>query len=177
VSESRPAPPLRGWSRLGRAAAVVEVGIAAAATVVMFALVFVQALQRYLPVEGWAWTGELARYCLVWLTFTVAGVLVTTDSHISLQILDGVRNATVRRSVRSFAALVVALCGVGFAAEAWALIVDQGQFRTPSLRMPLAVVYAFPLLGFVSTAIRGLVAAVRFAVRGAPPATHVAGAA
>lgn len=134
----------------------------------MFVLVSVQAAQRYLPVSGWAWTGELARFCLVWITFTVAGVLVTSDSHIALQLVDTVKNKLVQRVVRVIASAVVAVVGVGLALEAWELMGTQGQLRSPSLRLPLMWLYLLPFLGFLSTAVRGAVSAVVFAVRGVP---------
>lgn len=145
-----------------------ELALGALALLIMFALVLVQAGQRYLPVDGWSWTGELSRFSLVWLTFTVAGVLVTTDSHIALQLVDSIRRPIVVRAVRVFACLVVAVFGVAFAVEAWELMSTQGRLRSPALRMPLTLLYLFPFLGFVSTAIRGTVAAIVFAVRGVP---------
>jgi hypothetical protein len=56
----------------------VELSIGVAALLLIFALVLLQAAQRYLPIDGWPWTGELARFGLVWLTFVVAGVLVSS---------------------------------------------------------------------------------------------------
>ena len=73
-----------------RVVTAIELAIGAAAMLLIFFLVLVQALQRYLPVDGWSWTGELARFSLVWLTFVVAGVLVTRDSHISIEMIDAV---------------------------------------------------------------------------------------
>lgn len=168
---SAPAPsgaPPRWWAPWVRWVTRIELALGAIALLVMFVLVLVQAAQRYLPVSGWSWTGELSRFCLVWLTFTVAGVLVTTDSHIALQLVDTVRKPIVVRAVRAFACAVVAVAGIAFAVEAWELMSSQGQLRSPALRMPLWLLYAFPFLGFVSTAVRGAVAAVVFAVRGVP---------
>lgn len=161
------APP-RWWTPWVRWITRFELALGAIALVIIFVLVLVQAAQRYLPVEGWSWTGELSRFSLVWLTFTVAGVLVTTDSHIALQLVDSIRKPILVRAVRVFACATVAVIGVGFAVEAWELMSAQGDLRSPSLRMPLTVLYFFPFLGFVSTAIRGAVAAVVFAVRGVP---------
>jgi TRAP-type transport system small permease protein len=160
-------PPPR-VARAARWVTGIELGIGAVATVLIFVLVFVQAAQRYLPVEGWSWTGELARFCLVWLTFAVAGVLVTSDSHISIELIDGVRNPLVVRVVRVIACLIVALIGVGLAAEAWALTFNQPPIKSPALRMPMSWLYALTLLGFVSTVVRALLAAVRIAVVGVP---------
>ena len=92
-----PVPGQAGaWRRLGRvvrAITGIELGVAALATAMIFVLVLVQAFQRYLPVDGWTWTGELSRYGLVWLTFVAAGVLVTRDGHIALQMVDTQRPA------------------------------------------------------------------------------------
>ncbi|OLT03933.1 hypothetical protein BJF90_24715 [Pseudonocardia sp. CNS-004] len=166
------APERRRWASWAALVTRVEIGLAAAALVLIFVLVLVQAAQRYLPVTGWAWTGELARFCLVWLTVAVAGVLVTTDSHITLQLVDGLENPIVLRVVRVFAALTVAAVGAGFAVEAWDLMVSQGRLKSPSLRLPLSWLYLFPFLGFLSTAIRGVVAAIGFARSAGPPAAQ-----
>lgn len=165
TSEARP----RWWTPWVRWITRVELTLGGVALLIMFVLVLVQAGQRYLPVDGWSWTGELSRFCLVWLTFTVAGVLVTTDSHIALQLVDSIKRPIVVRAVRVFACATVAVIGVGFAIEAWELMTGPGgEVRSPSLRMPLTVLYLFPFLGFLSTAVRGVVAAIVFAVRGVP---------
>jgi TRAP-type C4-dicarboxylate transport system permease small subunit len=170
--------PTRWWSRPVRVITNIEIGLAATALVVMLLCVLVQAGQRYLPFDGWTWTGELARYCLVWLAFVMTGVLVTMDGHIALEMVDLIKNEWVVRVVRVFACLVVAVIGAAFAVEAWALMANQSQLKTPSLRMPMSWVYALPFLGFVSTAVRGVVAAVLFAVKGVParPTTVLVGA-
>jgi TRAP-type C4-dicarboxylate transport system permease small subunit len=146
----------------------VELAIGATALLLIFFLVLVQAAQRYLPVDGWSWTGELARFSLVWLTFVVAGVLVSSDSHIAIEMVDGIGSASVRRWVRVISCLVVAAVGVGLTGEAWNLVHTQGVLRSPAMGMPMSWLYAISLLGFVSTVVRALVAAARFAVLGVP---------
>ncbi|WP_181407521.1 TRAP transporter small permease [Nocardioides sambongensis] len=160
------------WRRLIRVVTAIEIGIAGTAAAVIFVLVLVQAGQRYLPIDGWTWTGELARYSLVWLTFTATGVLVTRDGHIALQIVDSLKPELLVRVIHVFALVVVAACGVGFAYSCWTLIEESGSLTTPSLGLPMKWVYLLPLLGFVSTAIRASVAAVQVAVRGVQAADH-----
>ena len=92
---SPPAEPPEWATTLGRWATRIELGIGVVATVLVLVLVLVQAGQRYLPFEGWPWTGELARFCLVWLTFALAGVLVSSDSHISIELVDTIRHELV----------------------------------------------------------------------------------
>ena len=173
MTEARTGPALASRPVLHRAIRVVttiEMALAGAALLLVFGLVLIQAAQRYLPIDGWSWTGELARYGLVWLTFVAAGVLVTRDGHIALQIVDSIRSEIVVRVVRVFALLVVAATGLALAWECWTLIQDSHNLTTPSLGMSMSMVYALPLLGFVSTSIRGLVAAVLMARYGAPAA-------
>jgi len=146
----------------------IEIGVAAAVLVLLFALVLLQAAQRYLPFEGATWTGELARYCLVWLAFGMTGVLVTRDGHIALEMVDLIKNEMVVRVIRVFACLTVAVIGAAFAAEAWELVRTQWRLKSPALEMPLSWLYVLPLLGFVSTAVRGVIAAVGFARYGVP---------
>jgi TRAP-type transport system small permease protein len=160
--------PPRWLSRAFSVITAIELAIGAAALVLIFFLVLVQAGQRYLPIEGWSWTGELARFSLVWLTFVVAGVLVSSDSHIAIEMIDGVGSEHVRRWVRVFSCLVVAAVGLGLTVEAVSLIESQDVLKSPAMRMPMSWLYAISLIGFVSTTIRALVAAVRFAVLGVP---------
>jgi TRAP-type C4-dicarboxylate transport system permease small subunit len=176
VTTDTPRRGLRGFlaepppwaARTVRALTAVEIAIGVAALLLIFFLVLVQALQRYLPVEGWAWTGELARFCLVWLTFVTAGVLVSTDSHISIEMVDAVRSPLVRRVVREISCLVVAAAGAALTVTAWGLTLDQGILKSPALGMPMSWLYGISLIGFVSSTLRATVAAVRFAVLGVP---------
>ncbi len=150
----------------------IELTIGVAALLLIFGLVLLQAAQRYLPIDGWPWTGELARFCLVWLTFVVAGVLVTSDSHISIEMIDMVPSARFRRVVRVISCLVVAAIGVGLCAEAWELVQTQDMLKSPAMRMPMSWLYAISLIGFVSVVVRSLIAAVQYAVHGAPEPTY-----
>lgn len=166
---SAPAPALQ---RAARLATAIEIGVAGLAAAMIFVLVLLQAGQRYLPIDGWTWTGELARYGLVWLTFVATGVLVTRDGHIALQLVDELRSELVVRAIHVLALVVVAVTGVGFALACWSLMEESGNLTTPSLGLPMRFVYVLPLLGFVSTAIRASVAAVQVAARGVRAADH-----
>ena len=150
----------------------IELTIGVGALLLIFGLVLLQAAQRYLPIEGWPWTGELARFCLVWLTFVVAGVLVTTDSHISIEMIDLVPGERFRRVVRVISCLIVAAIGVGLCREAWELMHTQGILKSPAMRMPMSWLYAISIVGFVSVVVRSLIAAVQYAVLGVPEPTY-----
>jgi len=161
------APP-RWLSVVVRWVTRLELAIGAAALLLIFFLVSMQALQRYLPFDGWPWTGELATFSLVWLTFVVAGVLVTSDSHISIEMIDVVPSPPLRRIVRVISCLIVAAIGIGLTIEAWTLTEEQGVLKSPALQMPMSWLYAISLIGFVSVVVRATVAAARYAIVGVP---------
>ena len=158
--------------RIARVATAIELTIAVAALLLIFGLVLLQAAQRYLPIDGWPWTGELARFSLVWLTFVTAGVLVTRDSHISIEMIDMVPGDLMRRVVRVVSCLIVAAIGVGLCLEAWELTQTQDILKSPAMRMPMSWLYAISMIGFVSVVIRSLIAAGQYAVYGAPEPTY-----
>lgn len=160
--------PPRWLSRSVRAVTAVELALGVAALLLIFSLVLLQAAQRYLPIDGFSWTGELARFSLVWLTFVVAGVLVSTDSHIAIEMVDMVRSEPVRRVVRVISCLIVAAVGVGLTGEAVSLVEAQGVVKSPAMGMPMSWLYGISMIGFVSTTVRAVVAAVRYAVLGVP---------
>ncbi len=160
--------PPRWLAAVTKVATFVEMTLGAVFVVLIFVLVLLQAGQRYLPIEGWAWTGELARFSLVWLTFVVAGVLVTRDAHVSIEMVDAIPSKSMVRVVRVISAAIVSAIGVGLTAACWELVQTQGIITSPALRMPMSWFYAISLIGFISTTIRAAVAAVRFAVLGVP---------
>ena len=164
--------PPRPIARLVRVITGVELALGVAMLLLIFGLVLMQAAQRYLPIDGWPWTGELARFALVWLTFLVAGVLVSTDSHISIEMIDSVPSELVRRVVRVISCLIVAAIGVSLCAEAWELAHSQGILKSPALQMPMSWLYAVSLIGFVSVVVRALVAALTYAVLGVPEPSY-----
>lgn len=144
----------------------LEIGVGAVLLLTIFILMFVQAAQRHLPMDSLAWTGEVSRFSLAWLTFLMAGVLVTERGHITLEVLDTVPNQHVVRGVQAFALLVVAATAGLLVHEAWSLVETQGIMRSPVLGLPMSWVYAPLLVGMVSTVIRSVISAVDIALHG-----------
>ena len=160
-------PPAGGLRRAARVLTGIEMAIGSIAVLIILVLVFYQALQRYLPFESIAWTGEFARFGLLWTTFATMGVLITTHGHIALELSDSLRSPRAVQIIQVFALVVVAVVAVGLSLEAWALVTTQGIVKSPVLRIPMSWVYAPVLIGTVSTVIRSLFSAVDIALHGA----------
>lgn len=160
-------PPLHSaLRRTGNVFTVLEMTLGAVMLIVIFVLILIQAGQRHLPVESVPWTGEISRFALVWLTFSVAGVLVTRRGHITLEVVDLLPSPRMIRAVQVFALLVVASTAGGLSVEAWTLVQTQGILRSPVLGMSMALVYIPVLIGMISTVIRSLILAVDVALHG-----------
>lgn len=152
--------------RIARFVTGIELTIGGVAVVLILVLVFYQALQRYLPFESIAWTGELARFALLWATFAAMGVLVTTHGHIALELVDSLRSPMAVRTIQVISLVIVAAVGVGLSLEAWALVQTQGIVKSPVLRVPMSWVYIPVLIGTISTAVRAVITAADIALHG-----------
>lgn len=159
-------PRRRALHRAITAVGIAELCLGIASLVVVFALMLVQAGQRYLPFEGIAWTGEVSKFGLIWMTFSAMGLLVTLRGHIALEVVDTFKNRMVVRVVQVFALLIVAATACALLVASIELVETQGILKSPVLRLPMSLVYIPVLLGSLSTLIRAIVAAVDIAIHG-----------
>lgn len=159
-------PPRRLLRRAGRLLTAAEIALGSFMLLTIFVLIVIQASQRHLPGDSLAWTGEVSRFALVWLTFSVAGVLITYRGHITLEVVDIIPRPRLVRSVQVFALVCVAATAAGLAYEAWNLVQTQGILQSPVLGMSMALLYIPVLIGFSSTVIRSLIAAADVVLHG-----------
>ena len=155
-------------ARLVRLLTAVELTIACVAMAMIFVLILFQAVQRYLPLPQVVWTGELSQFALIWLTFAAAGVLVTRNGHIALQLVDSLPSPVVVRVVQTLAMALVALIAAAFTWACWELVSSAGFLASPALGLPMSWVYGIALIGLVSATIRAAVGTVQVARYGMP---------
>ncbi|OSM43404.1 TRAP transporter small permease [Nesterenkonia sp. PF2B19] len=160
-------PPPRGpLRRAGRMIDALEISAGSVMLLTIFVLVLIQAAQRHLPGESLPWTGEVSRFALAWLTFTVAGVLISRGGHITLEVVNILPKPRLIRAVQVFALVIVAVTAGAFTLEAWDLVQTQGALRSPVLGLSMALVYVPVLLGLISSTVRALIGAARIALHG-----------
>ncbi|MEV0894372.1 TRAP transporter small permease [Promicromonospora sp. NPDC050262] len=162
----------QGINRLVKLLTGVELAIACLATVLIFVLILFQAAQRYLPVPQIVWAGELSQFGLIWLTFVAAGVLVTRNGHIAVQLIDNFGGPVVARVVQTLAMALVAVISAAFTWACWELVHSAGFLTSPALGLPMSWVYVIALVGLVSATVRAAVSAVQIARFGPPPPDH-----
>jgi TRAP-type C4-dicarboxylate transport system permease small subunit len=113
----------------------------------MGAIVFLQFFTRYVLNDSLAWTEEIARYALIWITFIGAAVVVRKNSHIAVEVL---LHFLPAGSARVLLALVdlAKLLFIGLLAYFSVTIVERMQWqRMVIIDLPMSIVYGGVALG------------------------------
>lgn len=146
------------WLRRGlRGIELIELTVGALLLLGIVVMVMWQVLARVTPLEGKIWTGELARFSLVWLSFGLAGYLLGRDEHIALDVIDHTLPPLGQRLVRVFSLLVVGATAYMFAYEGWDLFTADSPIKSPSTGIPLGWIYFIPMVGMALTVLRAVV--------------------
>ncbi|HEX6325412.1 MAG TPA: TRAP transporter small permease subunit [Jiangellaceae bacterium] len=147
----------RGVAKVLRVVEIVEGTIGALLLLGILVLVMVQVTVRFSALGGWAWTGELARFSLVWLTFVLAGYLLGRDQHISFDLIDFLLPERALRVVRVISYVIVAAICAAFVYDGVGLIDAQSFIKSSAAEIPMSFVYLIPTVGFALTGIRALI--------------------
>lgn len=144
--------PLRSLLRwLGLVEQAAGIGL----LVVILVLVLLQIGQRLLPGGGFAWTGEVARFAMVWATFAMSGYLLAHDGHIAIKVVDYFLPVRALGAIKLVGhALIVGTCAVMLYGVYDFTTRDRGQV-TAAAEIPLTIIYIVVGFGFASTALRG----------------------
>jgi TRAP-type C4-dicarboxylate transport system permease small subunit len=143
--------------RVLRIWASIELAIASVLVVVIFVAVLWQVVSRYVPRLNWQGVAELANYSLVVLTFVMVGYLIGNNGHITIQVIDYIAKGRAMVVVRAVSAACTAVICALLVWESYELIKTYPDRRTAALEIPIWILYAFPLVGFVSGAVRAVV--------------------
>lgn len=151
-------PTREPFRSLMRRLGLVEQAAGVTLVIVILGLVLTQVAQRYLPGGGWAWTGEISRYSMVWATFVMAGYLLAHDQHIAIKVVDFFLPIRLLALVKLLGHVLIAVtCIAGAYATYDFATHDRGQV-TAAAEIPLTVIYSVVALGFASSALRAVLA-------------------
>ncbi|RJF92314.1 TRAP transporter small permease [Noviherbaspirillum saxi] len=121
---------------------------------VMILLVFLQFFSRYALNDSYAWTEELATYCLIGIVFIGASMCIRRDRHIQVDILYRYLPAAASRVL----ATIVDLIRVGFIGYVtllvWKYTEIVGDEPMTTLNWPKNIIYWVALAGFAMMTIR-----------------------
>jgi TRAP-type C4-dicarboxylate transport system permease small subunit len=103
---------------------------------------------RYLTSHSLPWADEVARYLMIWLTFTGAGLILRIGGHVAITNLQDALPATGQKLLRALIVLVL-LVFFGFMVQVGWQYAQRMQYQvTPALRLPFIYVYAAMPVGF-----------------------------
>lgn len=103
--------------------------------------VFLQVIFRFILNSPLAWTEELARYSLIWLTFLGAAYAMSSKAHIGMEFFVNLFGVPIRKMlyiVATFASLLFFLLMV---IEGYDLAMQGMSQLSPVLRIPMGVIY------------------------------------
>ncbi|MEU4160450.1 TRAP transporter small permease subunit [Actinoplanes sp. NPDC026670] len=159
--QASPAEPetRRHWlePRILRLWGSIELGIGCVALVTIFVSVLWQVVSRFVPALNWPGVSELANYSLIVLTFIMVGYLIGNNGHITIQIIDYLVKGRAFVAVKAVSAACTGLICALLVWEAWELIQAYPTRTTAALGIPIWTLYAVPMLGFASGAVRAVV--------------------
>jgi TRAP-type C4-dicarboxylate transport system permease small subunit len=162
--------PQRQPFRAGlHAIGLLEQAIGTLLIVMILILVLTQVAQRYVPGQGWPWTGEVARYSMVWLTFVMAGYLVAHDRHIAIHLVDYLLRGRAMAFVKLLVHAAVLITCLAMMYATYDLIANDIGQVTAAAEMPLRLVNIPVFVGFALSALR---AALGIVVADLPVVIH-----
>jgi TRAP-type C4-dicarboxylate transport system permease small subunit len=144
----------------------VEDWVALAIFWVMAGAVILQFFTRYVLNDSFAWTEEIAVYCLIGVVFVGSAMCVRLSRHIQV---DFIYRYLPHMAARILANFVLVLQVAFFGYLAWlvykysALISDE---RMVTVDLPKSIVFYTVLAGFVAMMLRAIQALVRSLLRG-----------
>jgi len=139
-----------------RAWAAAELAVACVFLVLIFVSVLWQVISRFVPALNWPGVGELANYSLIGLTFIMVGYLIGKNGHITIQIIDYLVKGRAFTVVKAVLAAFVVICAM-LAWESYSLILAYPDRITAALGIPVWILYAVPLVGFISGVVRATI--------------------
>jgi TRAP-type transport system small permease protein len=120
------------------------------------AIVFLQFFTRYVLNDSLAWTEEIARYGLIWVTYIGAVMVTRRNSHIAVMLLPNLLPAWGGRLLLAVIDLVM-LAFLGLLTYFSVLIVQRMHVQVMSVvDLPMSYVYAAVVLGCALMLVRQL---------------------
>ena len=131
-----------------------EILICGCLLTVISVIMMLQVIMRYVFNSPLSWPEELSRYCYIWITFLSIGLTIRTGSYFRVTALIDYLPVKGRQAMEVFAhavnLLFYGICAY-YSIDILHTVYNSTQ-TTPSLRLPMYIIYiALPLGMFLST--------------------------
>lgn len=122
--------------------------IVVALLAIMVVAVFLQVLFRFFLDQPLAWTEELARYLLIWITFLGSAYAMAIKAHIGTEYIQKFLSPLMNKVVLSIAAILSIFFFVVMVQQGYALATRSMTQTSPTLLVPMGYVYmVIPISG------------------------------
>jgi TRAP-type C4-dicarboxylate transport system permease small subunit len=103
---------------------------------------------RYLTNHSLPWADEVARYLMIWMTFTGAGLALRAGGHVAITNLQDALPSRAAVALRAAIVMVLLVFFVYMIATGYEYMTRMQFQKTPALRLPFIYVYAAMPIGF-----------------------------
>ena len=134
-------------------------GTEAIGALLMLAIVVMNLLQvfyRYVLFEPLGWTEEAMRYSVVWMTFLVAGAVLFRGEQLSIDMLQNILPASLRRAQSILVLLLIAGFCLLLSVYGWPQAIRNLHQFSPSAQIPMIVPYLSVVVGGVLMLLKAL---------------------
>jgi TRAP-type C4-dicarboxylate transport system permease small subunit len=123
----------------------------------MILVMALQVFSRYVLGRSFMWSEELARYCLIWMTFMGAGYGVKNHTHIEMTAIYGLFPPIIKKFVH----ILMNIIAVGFYSyiipDSIKFITYQQKIISTGTQMPMSYVFVIIPIGVSIMIIRLLI--------------------
>lgn len=113
-------------------------------------VVFLQVIFRFILNSPLAWTEELARYSLIWLTFLGASYAMSLKAHIGMEFFVNLFTVSIRKILYILATVASLVFFLLMIVEGYDLAMQGMSQTSPVLRIPMGVIYMIiPVSGVI----------------------------
>lgn len=140
--------PLAGLAHLAAVIERVERAISVLLLCALFGVMSAQVIARYVLGRPIAWSEELARFALIWLTFVAAAFVMAGGRHIAVDVVSRPMGRRGRVALECVSSTVVLAVCAALVPAGIAFVRQTGSILSPALEMPMAWWYFAPVLGF-----------------------------
>lgn len=109
--------------------------------ILMFLLVFLNVVTRYIFKFSLNWAEEISRYCMIWCAYLGMGLAMRENRHVAIEMLQDRVPAPVRRALRALNGVVLIAFMIALTALGVRYSVFAWDHETAALQWSLGLMY------------------------------------
>lgn len=126
----------------------IEEAAGAILVVAILLLVIAQVVARYLLNSPFVWTGEIARFGLIWVTFLGAAFVMARGLHITVDVVSQPFGPRGRMILDISSSLITIVTALVILPESLSFTIANNSVGSPAADVPMSAVYAAGVIGF-----------------------------